>query len=572
MSATSATGVHPWKLVAPWWRFKRQQDEEGLDPRHTRPVFQKYESPDFINAFLAQPQQSLKFFEQVDRVFRVDLLPAPAPTFLPFVGKASRLFKPPGAAQALDAKLSPTGVRKLFLETHNRHYLVVCELRCDRAGLPTASADEVCQAGLVVRRRRFAVPHDKRRQAAELLARTTSLRTQLGGLQATVPLRPFAADKRARLLEKMRADGSLEAERQRLEGELESARQQLFAWQSQNGVVPLYEGWVSVPGRPGVGAWQAVEEQPQALHESVFPMYHLFPDPRQPDHDAQGKTIYFGVVPVGGSDVDARGNARFDDQSLYEVRCFVRRHDPACPRRDEAPDCCGEIVWSQASEPYKLANPNDLVGTSQRPVTVQMPDLHELAAQVAALPFGQASPVKFVQPQGLNFEVDDEGTPSSPGVGGNQICFFAIPLITIVAYFVLKLFLPVVVFLFGLFFLLQLKLCIPPSFAFDAGLDAELKAIPPSLDIDADFSVSIGGNVVTTAALHADLGGAVSVATAELPNVQAALTTGYTNAALLPLAQGLNATASAEFQAQAGVDLQANVEFEPRVTAEVRLA
>lgn len=570
MSTAAQNGLHPWLLVAPWWRWQRQKDDEGLDPRRTRPVFQKYESPDFVNVFLKEPQRSLKFFEEVDRVFKVDLMPAPPPLSALFAGKSSRLFKPPGGA-ALDAKLSPTGVRKLFLETHSRHYLVACELRCDRPGLPTASADEVCQAGLVVRRRRFLVPQHARKEAAALLKRITALRTQLGGLEAKLPLRPFAADRRTRVLSRMKADGSLEAQRAKVQADLDQARADLFAWQDKNGVAALYEGWLADPKRPGLGAWQPVEEAPQVLEEASFPLYHLFADPRQPDHDAQGKTIYFGIVPVGGSDVDARGTARFDDQSLYEVRCFVRRHDPDCPRRDEAPDCRGELVWSEASEAYKLANPNDLVGTSQRPVTVQMPDLHELAAQVAALPFGQASPVKFVQPQGLNFDVDDEGKPSSPGVGGNQICFFAIPLITIVAYFVLKLFLPVVVFLFGLFFLLQLKLCIPPSFSFDAGLDAELKAIPPSLDIDADFSVSILGQTVTTASLHADLTGAVAAATADLPKVQADLTTKYSNAALLPLAAGTNSTASASFQAEAGVDLDANIEFEPRVTAEVKL-
>lgn len=570
MSATVPSATHPWLLLAPWWRWQRQQADEGLDPRHTRPVFQKYESPDFINVFLKEPQRSLKFFEEVDRVFKADLMPAPPPLSALFAGKSSRLFKPPGGV-ALDAKLSPTGVRKLFLETHSRHYLVACELHCDRPGLPTASDDEVCQAGLVVRRRRFLVPQQARKQAATLLKRITALRTQLGALDAQVPLRPFAADRRTRVLAKMKADGSLEAQRARAQADLSAARKELFAWQDAHGVVPLYEGWMADPKRPDLGSWQPVDEAPQVLEEASFPLYHLFPDPRQPDHDAHGKTIYFGVVPVGGSDVDARGTARFDDQSLYEVRCFVRRHDPDCPRRDEAPDCCGELVWSAASEAYKLANPNDLLGTSQRPVTVQMPDLHELAAQVAALPFGQVSPVKFVQPQGLNFNVDDEGKPSSPGVGGNQICFFAIPLITIVAYFLLKLFLPVVVFLFGLFFLLQLKLCIPPSFSFDAGLDAELKVIPPSLDIDADFSVSLLGQTVTTASLHADLTGVVGTATADLPDVQADLTTKYSNAALLPLAAGMNATASAEFQAQAGVDLNANVEFEPRVTAEVQL-
>ncbi len=577
MSATVQAGAHPWKLLAPWWRWERQQAEEGLEPRKTHPVFQKYETSDFVNVFLKEPQTSLKFLDDVDRVFKVDLLPAPLPSSPFLAGKTSRLFKPPGQA-AQDAKLSPTGVRKLFLQTHNRHYLVVCELHCDRPGLPTAPASEVCQSGLVVRRRRFLVPQHARKEAAKLLEKLTSLRTQLGGLEAKTPLRPFAADRRARLLEKMRKDGSLAQERARLEAEIAAARAQLFAWQSQNGVTPLYEGWIADPKRKGLGSWQPVAEAPQELEEASFPLYNLFADPRKPDHDAQGKTIWFGTVPVGGSDVDARGQARFDDQTLYEVRCFVRRHDPECPRKAEAPDCCGELVWSAPSERYKLANQNDLVGTSQRAVTVQMPDLHELAAQVATLPFGKGSPAKFVQPQGLSFEVDDEGTPSGGSVGGNQICFFAIPLITIVAYFVLKLFLPVVVFLFGLFFLLQLKLCIPPSFSFDAGLDAELKLVPPSLDIDAGFSIDIGGQNVTEISLHTDLSAMVFTATAETPSVRDALvgaappaTTHYSNAALMNMARDSNASASAEFQAQAGVDLAANVEFEPRVTAEVTL-
>src|SRR5262249_2404532 len=147
------------------------------------------------------------------------------------------------------------------------------------------------------------------------------------------------------------------------------------------------------------------------------------------------------------------------------------RHKPDCPRRDQAPDCSGEIVWSEPSESYQLAAHNDLIGTAQRPVTIQMPDLAELAAQAAALPVNKFAPVKVVQPQSLNFDVND-GKPSAKGVGIPQICFFAIPLITIVAFFVLKLFLPIVVFLFGLFFLLQLKFCILPSASVSAGLKA----------------------------------------------------------------------------------------------------
>lgn len=54
-------------------------------------------------------------------------------------------------------------------------------------------------------------------------------------------------------------------------------------------------------------------------------------------------------------------------------------------------------------------------------------------------------------------------------MGGPAICFFSIPLITIIASFVLNLFLPIVVLLFNLWFLLALRFCIPPSFSIAGG-------------------------------------------------------------------------------------------------------
>jgi hypothetical protein len=65
-------------------------------------------------------------------------------------------------------------------------------------------------------------------------------------------------------------------------------------------------------------------------------------------------------------------------------------------------------------------------------------------------------------------------------------------MITIVATFVFQLFLPVVVFIFGLFFLLKLKFCIPPSFSLDAGVVADLNA---ALDLDIGISASLDAQV-----------------------------------------------------------------------------
>ena len=195
-----------------------------------------------------------------------------------------------------------------------------------------------------------------------------------------------------------------------------------------------------------------------------MPLFAIFPDPNIPDHSALGKNIYFGVVPTSSLDTDGRGAARFDDLTLYEIRCFVRRHKPDCPRRDEAPDCQGEIVWSEPTEVYKLASHHDLW---HQPATSHDPDARPgRAGGAGGVAAGQ--PVRAGEGRaaaGAQLQCRRREDLKDPGVGGKQICFFAIPLITIVAFFVLKLFLPILVFLFSLFFLLQLKLCILPSVA-----------------------------------------------------------------------------------------------------------
>src|SRR5262245_26626142 len=131
---------HPWKLVAPWYHWPRQA-EAGRPPRQTRPVFQKFDSPDFVKGFVADPQASLKFKDE-DQVFNVSDAPAPALSKGPLAGKLTRLFVAAGSG-ARDLQLVPTGIRKLFLDTHKRYYLVVCELHCDAPGFPSVAAEQV---------------------------------------------------------------------------------------------------------------------------------------------------------------------------------------------------------------------------------------------------------------------------------------------------------------------------------------------------------------------------------------------------------------------------------------------
>lgn len=97
--------------------------------------------------------------------------------------------------------------------------------------------------------------------------------------------------------------------------------------------------------------------------------------------------------------------------------------------------------------------------------------------------------------------VDDDGNPVPGGFGGGQICSFSIPLITIVARFLLSIFLPIVVIIFKLWWMLLLKLCIPPSVGFDAKLEA-------AADLEGSFSAGADLSVEVKAELEVALEGA----------------------------------------------------------------
>jgi hypothetical protein len=456
---------HPWKLVAPWYRWGRQEAEEGRSPRQSRPVFQKYDTSDLANEFLRDPQRSLRF-TQDDLVQQVTTLAGDTIPSGPFAGRLRRF-----AAGTVGPASPP--LRKLFLDTHKRFYLIVCELHCDVAGFPRVAREQVCEAGFVVRRRYVSYPTAAAAEARAIVSEISTLSAQLrfideeaDGLTGKV--------KRLRVL-KLFGEGvsaSLEGRRADVEEKRAEARDRLLDWRERSGAHWVHEGWVP-SGSDRIGTWEVVEDTPQELRESVFPLYPLIPDPERKDHAGQGSTLYFGVVPTGTADTDLLGNARFDDQRIYEIRCFVRRHREGCPKRLTRGDCSGELVWSLPTEEYRLA------------------------AQAMALPPGEGAPVKMVFPEGssLQFRMQD-GSATSGSLGMAQICSFSIPLITIVATFVLKLFLPIVVFVFGLFWMLRLKFCIPPSISFDAGIDAELRTLGSlGVDLDVGLDVAVAGQL-----------------------------------------------------------------------------
>jgi hypothetical protein len=540
-----------WLLLAPWYRWRRQHVPDEQTARTTVPVFQKYDTSDCVNAFIKDPQHSLKFVEEdhVQYLERLPDLPALPP---PFVNHKRRLS---------DSHLVTTETRKIYLDTHKRFYLVVCELHCDAPGLPCVDRQKVCEAGFVVRHRRVTFEKRGERSAVKHLRQISAAVVNMSIVDdfASKPAR-FARHEglgsEASLVTDALSEAAQRAHRNASQ-HLLSARQRLLNWADEYGARMLIEGWIPSEHQH-VGGWQEVTDPTDVVTESFYPLYPLIPDPTVESHVGKGKTIYFGLLPTGGADVDEFGNPRFDDQALFEVHCFVRRHDPRCPKVTGKQDCHGPLTWSGPTERYRIAPHFDLKGTSNRPVTIQLPDIPALKAQAATLKPGEGAPVKMVSPPGSSFVFPQDGSiPSSGNMGAaGEICSFAIPLITIVATFVLNLFLPIVMLIFGLWFLLKLKFCLPPSASVQAQVTAELAMLPPGVDLTMDIDIKAGVTANTNlqaklaADLNSQLGGPPGRGAGDK------LTAEYTNNVLLHLHQDM-ATAGTQ-----SVSVTGSLEYE----------
>jgi hypothetical protein len=513
------TNAPTWRLVGPWYRWPRPANPQ--DGRASRPAIQKFAGDEFISSFLAKPQYSLKYDELIDVVNHYDMVTAKSS----LAGKLSSFLKlgadgkPTTGADVYRARLAPSNLRKLYQPTHDRHYLVTCELHCDAPGFPRVDRRQVCQAGFVVRRRRSVLPPEISAQTvldeASQSQRLAACLLELLNLDAAVSDPLISAELRANALAQQaklatvagQADWSGLLATSRVE--LAKERERLNKWYNDNHIRVEIDGWFprlegSQPSRI-YGCWRPLLDDSEQTAditsgEQIYPLFPLIPDPREAHHDAAGRSIYYGTVPTTGLEHDGAGQARFDDRTTYEVRCFVRAHHTCPGRVGKAPDCHGPLTWSQSSEPYRVAAPFDVLGAANRPITIKMPDLRELAAQAASRPRGKLSPVRFVQPQQL--------APKGDGgeMGGEAICSFSIPLITLIALFVLNLFLPIVVFIFQLWFLLVFRFCIPPSIQASAGVDAALAVTPPGIDLDADFAIKLSGVGQTASQINALLG------------------------------------------------------------------
>ena len=461
--ASSQAG-HDWRLVAPWYRWARK---DGSEPdraaQASRPALHKYVSTEFVTDFLADPQRSVTF-DDVDRFHRVEAI-----VDTPLPGDGRRRF-------LATKRLVATETRKLFLPAHQRHYVVAVGLHCTEPGFPKVDPSHVAEAGFVVRRHKVDVPEGQQAAAAALMRNLTAARAleqsqrnfEIARSRSRL-LTPFRTKARERLADPRGA--AAQSHRR-----VQQAKRELAVWAAENGVQRRTEGWVA-SGDGTFGAWVSLPDEPEDIVERSYALRPLAPAPDDPEHAARDGSIFWAAVPTASDEVTPDGTARFNELDTYEIRAFVR---------PEQGDCPGPAVWSQPSAAYRLASFFDAAGCAQRPTEVRLPDFGQLEASTA-LPS-----VKMTAPDNSSLEFAKNGEiPKKGQVGGGEICFFSIPLITIVAMFVLNIFLPIVIFVFGLWWMLKLKLCIPPSIQIEADLEAELDVVPGGIQASAEFDIDV---------------------------------------------------------------------------------
>jgi hypothetical protein len=145
---------------------------------------------------------------------------------------------------------------------------------------------------------------------------------------------------------------------------------------------------------------------------------------------------------------------RFQDATrLYRVRMFFRI-------RGESAGCPPVLVWSDYSDPFRIAAWYESGGRAVAPVPLPDPfDRNVLKNAKPTAAFAvPASLLNAIGSSTLDGLSKGNG-PAKGGIGIAWICGFSIPLITICAFFVLNIFLQLLNIVF--FWMAFIKICIP---------------------------------------------------------------------------------------------------------------
>ena len=449
--------VHGLALRAPWYACGRAGFDR-FDPRSFAPSIQKYDTDDFVQRVVADPRDSLVFDPGEDVwSFAVPRVKSDKPTLRdllsPFV-------------------LARSGVRKLYQPSHHRFYAITVELFCEAPGLPRPAQAGPVEVKFVVRRMRttFAHPGTNGKDLKDL-ARAAATDLFCHGFPPPDPPPPHPPPPGPPPDHYPPNDPSLDTAQDlvALYGLNGPDAAKLAAFQAKHAdlikkidITQVLEGWYAPAG--GRGDWQPVPLKPSdpvpADPEQELPMWRI-PASAAGCLPAQTRSLWFGVIPTYSGEFDLGNRPKLDDHTTYVLQCVARRSQP--PPRQSCPRI---VTWSGPSVPYRLAAFFDPSGTANRRIHVRLPDFAALAARAGDGPSGGG--VEFERPAGSQLPAGPRGQIPGPGSGtpggdSAETCSFAIELITIVATFVLSLFLPIVVFAFQLWWMLLLKFCWPPT-------------------------------------------------------------------------------------------------------------
>lgn len=144
---------------------------------------------------------------------------------------------------------------------------------------------------------------------------------------------------------------------------------------------------------------------------------------------------------------------RFDPDHVYAARCFarVRGHHPCEPT---------QIVWSQRTEPYLIADPMDLLGTP--PTALRLPDIPRIIADIPRMAKARALPMVAAHtPADSGFNTGKEAADTTRGLGVAWICSYGIPVFTICAWILFLIIFSILILIPGFAWMALLKFCIP---------------------------------------------------------------------------------------------------------------
>jgi hypothetical protein len=401
-------------------------------PGSMRPTVQMYDGTDFVDRLLADPGASLKFGEDDRWSYPVAVTP----------GIGDR-----GRSRFATSRLVHTDLRKLYQPSHSRFYAVVVEVFCDEPGLPRAGSHDDIEVFFVMRRQRLEIAAD----AGEVRQLARGVLRQL----AKQPIGTTHHD----VANVWWADVAALAEFNENHAELLGTLNPIIR----------EEGW----GRRGDErpAWRNVSStsagDPELLeNEERIPMWRLPPAENSCDA-ASTRSLWFGLIPTYSSDhwTDTKGQiqTKLDDDAIYQLRCVVVGAPP--PGHEQCPS---SLTMSAPTVPFRLASAYDPDGTKNRTISVTGPDLRRLAAR-ASKKQGPGG-LRITTPPGSSLSPIDSSKFRTPGAGslgpGGSICTFAFELFFIVALFLFLLFLPIIMIVFQLWWMLALRFCIPPSLSF----------------------------------------------------------------------------------------------------------